>query len=273
MLSNPATTVMITRVRTDDTTRRSNGTDRPSWPMRLWLATPDWLFRVIGAGFFFTYLAVRLPAYTRGFWQSGAWYKFAGGFELHIPYRILVDISYLLIALAFCFRITPQRRAARASEIILPLMAAFWPFLPFSLLAALRVVSPDWASQYDAFMFNPKAWAPWQFLGGSALIVLGILIEIWGYAVLFRSVSIVAEARQLKVIGPYRLARHPIYLGQFFAQGGLWLFYAQTHVVWIAFYLCFVAMQLYRARVEEAVLERAFGETYLAWKRKTFWFA
>lgn len=263
---------MIADVTVDDATQRREGTSRSSWPMRLWLAAPDWLFRVMGAGFFFTYLFVRLPVYTEGSDRAFAWYYFAGGFKLYIPYRVLVDISYLLIALAFCFRIKPLTRAARQREIVLPVIAAFWPFLPFAVLTVLQVASPDWAGRYDAFMFNPQAWAPWQFLVGSTLIVLGILLEIWGYAILFRAVSIVAEARQLKVTGPYRLARHPIYLGQFFAQGGLWLFYARTHVVWIAFYVCFVAMQLYRARVEEVVLERAFGERYGAWKRKTFWF-
>jgi protein-S-isoprenylcysteine O-methyltransferase Ste14 len=52
----------------------------------------------------------------------------------------------------------------------------------------------------------------------------------------------------------------------------VWLLYARTHFVWIAFYACFVAMQLYRARVEEEVLERAFGEQYTKWKRETYWF-
>jgi protein-S-isoprenylcysteine O-methyltransferase Ste14 len=245
-----------------------------SLPTRLWLAVPDWLFRVLGAGFFLTFLVVRLPAYSQGFWRSGAWYTFAGGLELYVPHRVLVDLTYLLIALAFCFRFKPRARAATAREVILPLVAAFWPFLPFVLLAVLeRVASPEWADRYQAFMFDPQAWKSWQFLGGSALLVSGILLQIWGYAVLFRSLSIVAEARRLKVTGPYRITRHPIYLGQFLALGGLWLFYARTHIVWIAFYVCFVVLQLWRARVEEAVLERAFGDRYTAWKRRTFWFA
>lgn len=258
----------------EKTMRDNELADRPSWPMRCWLVTPDWLFRVLGAGFFLAYLAVRLPAYAQGFWRSGAWYTFAGGLELYVPHRVLVDITYLLIALAFCFRLKPRTRAATAREVVLPLVAAFWPFLPFALEAALELIAtPDSANRYKTFMLDASNWRPWQFLGGSALLVLGILLQIWGYAVLFRSLSIVAEARRLKVTGPYRITRHPIYLGQFFALGGFWLFYAQTHVVWIAFYLCFVILQLWRARVEEVVLERAFGERYTAWKRKTFWFA
>ena len=111
-----------------------------------------------------------------------------------------------------------------------------------------------------------------MFLCGTALIVVGNLIDVSGYATLFRSVSIAAEARELKVTGLYRIVRHPIYLGQILAQAGVWLFYARTHVVWITFYVAFVAMQLYRSRLEDRVLQRAFGEPYLTWKRRTFWF-
>jgi protein-S-isoprenylcysteine O-methyltransferase Ste14 len=110
------------------------------------------------------------------------------------------------------------------------------------------------------------------FASGTALVLVGNALDVWGYGKLFRSISIVPEARDLKVSGPYRFVRHPIYLGQMLAQAGVWLFFAQTHVVWIAFYACFVGMQLYRSRLEDRVLERAFGEPYLAWKRRTFWF-
>ncbi len=250
---------------------------RSGWVARLWFATPDWVFRVMGAGFFFTYLATRLPEYSDGFWQACGWYRFAGGFTLYFPYRALVDITYLLIALAFCFRLKPLARAARAREIVLPVTVAFWPFLPFAIQAvlqtsALQAAAPEWSAQYEAFMFSPTPLPAWQFITGSALLVIGNVFDVWGYAVLFRSISIVAEARVLKVTGPYRIVRHPIYFGQFLSQGGLWLFYANTHLVWVCFYLCFVVMQLYRARIEEDVLERTFGETYGIWKRKTFWF-
>jgi protein-S-isoprenylcysteine O-methyltransferase Ste14 len=258
----------------DSSGHRGNhdGEARPGALMRLWLAAPDWVFRAIGAGFFLTYLAARLLEYRHGFWESATWYKFGGGLTLYVPYRVLVDVTYLLIAVGFLIRAKPQARAARGREILLPLIAAFWPFLPFAVESVWLLAAPDSAKLYSASMFRPSEWSPWRFLCGSALVVAGNLLEIWGYAALLRSLSIVAEARHLKTAGPYRLVRHPIYLGQFLAQGGIWLFYAHTHAAWILFYLLFVAMQLWRSRVEDQVLEQTFGEEYLAWKRRTFWF-
>lgn len=246
--------------------------DRPGWLLRQWLVIPDGVFRVLGAGVFLAYLATRLWEYREGFWQAAAWYQFRGGYRLYVPYRVLVDITLLLIAVAFIFRLKPRARAARAREIILPIIAAFWPFLPFLVETVWLLAGSATIERYRGFMFRPGEWLPWQFLTGSLLLVLGNALEVWGYATLLRSLSIVAEARRLKVSGPYRLVRHPIYFGQFLAQGGIWLFYANTHIVWILFYMCFVAMQLWRARVEDEVLERSFGEEYVSWKRRTFWF-
>ncbi len=103
-------------------------------------------------------------------------------------------------------------------------------------------------------------------------MTIGLSIEVWGYAILARSLSIVPEARDLKVTGPYRFVRHPVYFGQFIAQGGFLLLAANTHWVWISLYALFVAMQLYRSKLEDHVLEKAFGEPYREWKEKTFWF-
>jgi protein-S-isoprenylcysteine O-methyltransferase Ste14 len=247
---------------------------RPSWPMRLWLAMPDWLFRLLGAAVFLGFVALRLPNYfgEKGFWLIGAAYVTADQ-SIYFPWsQVFIDLTYLLVGLAFCFRVQPKARAARPGEIIIPIIAAFWPFLPWAAQAILQGSGSPLASRYGAFMMDRRAWGPLQFLAGSMVILLGNMLDVWGYAVLFRSVSIVAEARVLKVNGPYRFVRHPIYMGQILAQAGVWLFYAQTHLVWIAFYACFVAMQLYRARVEEVVLERAFGEQYAKWKRETYWF-
>lgn len=241
--------------------------------MRVWLGVPDWAFRLLGAAFFFGFFGWEIVDLVRaGFWESGVYYTLSDKGTIYVPWgRVLILLTYLLIASAFVFRLPPRSRADRPREIAIPLIAAFWPFLPWAIRAFLRSTGAEVAPAYQAFIFD-AGLSYGRFCAGAACVCAGNALDVWGYAKLFRSVSIVAEARELIVSGPYRVVRHPVYLGQIIAQAGVWLFFAPLHFVWVSFLACFVAMQLYRGRVEDDVLERAFGERYRAWKDKTFWF-
>ncbi len=245
----------------------------PSGLMCIWLALPDWVFRLAGATLFFTFIVPRIPFYVTDFWSSGVWFQPNGAQRIPIPWgRLLTDMTYLLIAAGFIFRVPPRSRAARPREIVLPFIAACWPFFPWIIKSIGELTDAMWSPYYNTFMMDPSQWTLPRFLLGSGLIILGNALDVWGYAVLVRSFSIVAEARELKITGPYRIVRHPIYLGQMIAQAGVWLCYANTRIIWLGFWLVFAVMQLVRSRIEDEVLERAFGEEYSAWKRKTFWF-
>jgi len=243
-----------------------------TWLVRLWLALPDWGFRLLGAAFFFGFLAWEVSDYFQiGFWRSWNYWRLPGGRFLYLPWaKVLIDVTYLLIAVSFIFRIPPRSRASRPCEILVPLAGTFWPYLPFAVKALLVWTHSYLAGPYVAFMFDRHLTLS-GFIAGSACVILGNILDVWGYGVLFRSFSLVPEARELKVVGPYRFIRHPVYVGQMLSQAGVWLFFATWHIVWIAFFLCFVGLQLYRSWMEDRVLERAFGDSYLAWKRKTFW--
>lgn len=248
---------------------------------RAWLAVPAWAFQAAGALVFLGYVATQLPAYFTDFNRVGLVYFNTPDDTWYVPWgKVLVDLNFLIIGLAFIFRAPAKRVVSRPRDIIIPVIAAFWPMFPFWVLGALSllagpaigIIDPRLPATLRDFMFDAARWTQGRFIAGAGLIVVGNALDVWAYATLFRSISIVPEARELKTGGPYRFVRHPVYFGQMLAQGGVWLVLARTHVVWIAFYLGFVAMQLHRSRLEENVLERHFGEDYRAYRKRAIWF-
>lgn len=251
---------------------------------RAWMATPDWAFRLIGAGIFLALIGFEVwwfveeagrkkGGFQEAFWSIERFWVFPDNTRLNLLIygRLLVLVTFVIIALSFIVRMPPIRRASRPREIIVPLIAALWPMFPFMLKNAWFKFDETGAREYAAFMFD-EHMPFYRFAIGSTLVVVGNALDVWAYSVLCRSLSVVAEARELKVAGPYRVVRHPVYLGQIIAQSGLWLFFAPPSWIWITFFGCFVAMQLYRSKVEDDVLEQAFGDRYREWKRKTLWF-
>lgn len=246
---------------------------RRAWPMRLWLAAPDWFFRVAGAAFFFAYFFSQAQRYWHtSFAQLGPYCEFPNGTILRMPWvPILIDITFLLIAVSFCFRIPPRTRVTNGWIVVYSLLTGFAPLIPIWLSPLLGWLNPAWQAAYDGLLWRTTiTWQ--QALAYGVIMTIGFVIEVWGYAVLFRSLSIVPEPRELKIHGPYRFVRHPIYFGQFFAQAGVWLVAARMHWVSIGILVGFIAMQLYRSKLEDRVLEDAFGQPYREWKEKTFWF-
>jgi protein-S-isoprenylcysteine O-methyltransferase Ste14 len=254
--------------------------ERKSFWLRAWLGVPDWMFRVIGATLSFAYAFERMRDY-REFPYVGPWWAPPMGTDAfgvvqygtrhYFPIaKILTDLTFLLIGLSFCFRLPPRQRAHTARQIVIPLIGGIWPFLPFVLLFVLEAIGSPAATRLNEMLALGRIGLT-RFYISVVLLSAGLALDVWGYWTVLPSFSIVAEARELKVNGPYRFARHPIYLGQIISQGALWLILIELHWVWVAFFLIFAVIQLYRARVEETVLEDAFGESYRRYKQRTFW--
>ena len=75
-------------------------------------------------------------------------------------------------------------------------------------------------------------------------------------------------ADTLNTTGIYSLARHPLYLGNFFMFLGVMLF---AHTWWLAL-IYILAFWLYYERImfaEEAFLRKKFGDEYLTWANST----
>jgi protein-S-isoprenylcysteine O-methyltransferase Ste14 len=252
----------------------SHSTAERAWPMRMWLAAPDWMFRALGLVFFTIFTLYSAQKYWDGnFWNFVPWCTLPDGTVIRMSWvPVLIDLTYLLIAASFILRVNPRRRASDGHVILVTLFTAFAPFIFVMWLPwGLGRINEDWETAYFQFLWRDSlTW--YAALIGGVLITMGNILDVWGYLVLCRSFGIVPEARELKTTGPYRFVRHPVYLGQFLAQGGVWLFFARTHLVWIGLYLAFVGMQLYRSKLEDRVLAAAFGEQYEAYQRRTFWF-
>ena len=110
------------------------------------------------------------------------------------------------------------------------------------------------------------------------LAMLGCVIALVGAALVLRSRaelgsawSLLARAERatgLVTTGPYRLVRHPIYLGLTLLAAGNALSFG-SGAAFLVLTLGIVPTFAWRARVEEGELSRTFGEAFAVYRRRT----
>ena len=110
------------------------------------------------------------------------------------------------------------------------------------------------------------------------LASLGSVLAIAGAALVFRSRmvlgpawSLVPKADQetgLVTTGPYRLVRHPIYLGLVLLAAGEALAFSSLPAFAIVLF-GIIPTFVWRARAEETLLNRIFGERYGVYQQQT----
>ncbi len=150
----------------------------------------------------------------------------------------------------------------------------------FLIRRPLRAQLPGWQPQLAAYVgsFLPlvfmqvsglwfprwmEGWTqPQMQIVGRFLWFWGLALGIWTMLYLRRSFSLVPQARVLVTTGPYRLARHPIYLSYFLEYLGIWL---AGHITlpFTLVLLIWFGVTYWRTRFEEQVLSQAFPDYQL----------
>lgn len=170
-----------------------------------------------------------------------------------------------LLALAGAMLLSTRRRGGSARSWVrsgggrAPLvanLAAFGSYLPALLV------------------FSGSSTDPTALLlasSGALLAVVGVALVLRSRAELGPAWSLVPRADQrtgLVTTGPYRLVRHPIYLGlTLIATGEALAFGSWPALVVLLFGI--VPTFVWRARAEDSLLARTFDERYAAYRRRT----
>lgn len=140
-----------------------------------------------------------------------------------------------------------------------PVAANFAAFVLFFLLLLL------FSGSLEVSMALPLA------LSGCVLALAGATIVLRSRAALGAAWSLVPKADQatgLVTTGPYRRVRHPIYLGLTLLALGEALAFGSWPALVIV--LCAIVPTFtWRARAEEELLRRTFGERYDLYRRQT----
>jgi len=121
---------------------------------------------------------------------------------------------------------------------------------------------------YGIFLIPGQARSTnvWVLASSDLCLACGVMLALYSLSYLRNRFSIVPEARGLVTTGPYRLVRHPIYLGEIIAGFGLvtpTLLSPHALVLTI-----FVIAQLTRTYYEERMLRRVYP-TYEGYARRT----
>jgi protein-S-isoprenylcysteine O-methyltransferase Ste14 len=146
------------------------------------------------------------------------------------PYLLLLAVSEILPVILIIVR--------RPGEMSLKPFAFVIAFLG---TAAPLLVRPS----EGGLSFLPDSFA-------AALMATGLVINIASKLSLWRSFGLAPANRGIRIGGPYRLVRHPMYLGYFVTQLGFLL--ANLTIGNAVKYLLAWSMQLLRIREEEQFL-------------------
>jgi protein-S-isoprenylcysteine O-methyltransferase Ste14 len=167
-------------------------------------------------------------------------------YAIGVAMRLSTITFMIFVAAAVILRTCPSRKASGLEPRISALAGTFM-FYGFTMFPRHEL-----ASSFEII--------------STVLILIGSVGAVMTLSQLGRSLSIMAETRQLVTSGPYRFVRHPLYLTEEIAVVGVFIQFAS---VWTAILLVMqIAFQLRRMQNEETVLVASFPK-YDAYRRST----
>jgi len=185
----------------------------------------------------------------------------------NIPRKaIALDMTERVVIAAtfgqFAFRVLSSYGQSADIVTLLLLVSETLPFLVILLRKPSTTLSDrpsDWffglAGTIVVLLVTPATVDPliwrWACL---VIIATGMYIQISAKVALGLSFGIVAANRGVRVSGPYRFVRHPMYAGYAITHVGLLL--AMPSVINALLYACAVLLQIVRIKREERVLTR-----------------
>lgn len=111
----------------------------------------------------------------------------------------------------------------------------------------------------------------WKKLAGFGMILFGTLLFIWARRTLgagYSGHASITEDQILVQTGPYRIIRHPAYLGYLLMALGVALGYWSLAGI-LSVILLILPSVIYRSGVEERMLAAHFGKEYQLFAKKT----
>jgi len=113
------------------------------------------------------------------------------------------------------------------------------------------------------------SYSPYNYIG-ALLIIFGIFLNLKADAI-FKKSRITVKPHLIpssfEVSGPFKISRHPMYLGMFLILFGAALIMGSL-TAFILSFVFIVLMEILFISKEERNMEKAFGKNYLAYKKK-----